>query len=295
MASAANGNTQTQQRGGFRPCIDIHDGRVKQIVGGSIDGKKEGVVKENFVSDMPSTYYAELYKQHGLPGGHVIKLGPGCEEPALAALRAWPGGLQIGGGVTAANAASYLDAGASHVIVTSYVFKDGRLDEDRLAEMVAAVGADRLVLDLSCRKKPGEGEAYYVVTDRWQKFTDLQVNEDTLAALGAHCAEFLVHGVDVEGFQQGFEKPLVELLGKHSPVPVTYAGGARSLADCAEVEMLGGGKVGLTIGSALDIFGRSNAIPVCTACACEWPCMLLNVLTHKITIHLHFCRRRSTV
>eukprot|EP01051_Picozoa_sp_SAG22_P003372 SAG22_NODE_163_length_16829_cov_9.946204_8_plen_326_part_00 len=257
-APTATGPAAALPFGGFRPCIDLHDGRVKQIVGGSINGDEEGQVEENFVSDKPSTHYAELYRQHELPAGHVIKLGPGCEEPALAALRAWPGGLQIGGGITAENAASYLEAGASHVIVTSYVFRDGKLDEARLAEMVGAVGADRLVLDLSCRKKlhaDGSVDGYYVVTDRWQTFTELRVEPETLTRLAEHCAEFLVHGVDVEGFSQGFERPLVELLGEHSPIPATYAGGARSLADCREVDVLGKGKVGLTIGSALDIFG----------------------------------------
>eukprot|EP01046_Picozoa_sp_COSAG06_P017086 COSAG06_NODE_1149_length_10484_cov_5.862706_6_plen_230_part_00 len=197
-------------------------------------------------------------KEHSLPGGHVIKLGDGNEEAALEALRAWPGGLQIGGGITPESASRYLEAGASHVIVTSYVFRDGKLDQERLDEMVAAAGGkERLVLDLSCRK--GVDGDYYVVTDRWQKFTSLRVDAPTLNSLAAYCDEFLVHGVDVEGLQTGLELPLLELLGAHAPIPVTYAGGARSLEDCETVARLGQGRVGLTIGSALDIFG--GALP----------------------------------
>ena len=165
--------------------------------------------------------------------------------------------MQIGGGITPESAGKYLEAGASHVIVTSYVFRDGELDQPRLDEMVAAVGKERLVLDLSCRK--GADGDYYVVTDRWQNFTSLRVDAPTLASLAAYCDEFLVHGVDVEGLQTGLELPLLELLGAHAPIPVTYAGGARSLEDCKTVARLGQGRVGLTIGSALDIFG--GALP----------------------------------
>lgn len=181
-------------------------------------------------------------------------LDPGNEELAKEALAAYPGGLQVGGGVNASNAQAWLEAGASHVIVTSYVFHDGELDAARLDEMVQAVGKDRLVLDLSCRKR--DDGVYYVVTDRWQKFTTLAVDERTLKSLGDRCAEFLVHGVDVEGMRLGVDADLVALLGNHAGgVPVTYAGGARSIADLDLVNDIGKGAVNLTIGSALDIFG----------------------------------------
>ena len=211
-------------------------------------------------SALLATYFAPLRsltsvcvrQNDGLVGGHVIMLGPGNTEAALEALAAYPGGLQVGGGVTPENAKHLLDAGASHVIVTSYVFRDGGLDQARLDEMVATVGKERLVLDLSCRSRDGK---YYVVTDRWQKFTDLEVNGEVLARLAGYCSEFLVHGVDVEGKQCGIMEDLVALLGEHATIPVTYAGGASAMADLERVREIGQGKVDLTIGSALDIFG----------------------------------------
>jgi phosphoribosylformimino-5-aminoimidazole carboxamide ribotide isomerase len=196
-----------------------------------------------------------LYQRDGLKGGHVIMLGPGNELEARSALGAYPGGLQVGGGITAGNAREYLDAGASHVIVTSWVFRDASLDEDRLAILVKAIGKERLVLDLSCRKK---GAEYYVVTDRWQKFTSLVVSAQTLEKLARSCAEFLVHAVDVEGLCQGIDQPLVTLLTRFSPLPVTYAGGAKSIEDLETVTGASHGRVDLTIGSALDIFGGSG-------------------------------------
>ena len=236
----------------FRPCIDLKNGQVVQIVGGSLrDEDQQGTVT-NFATDRDAAEYARLYQQDRLKGGHVIALGPGNQSAALAALRAYPGGLQMGGGITPANAGLYLDAGASHVIVTSYLFRDGVLDAARLAELVATVGRARLVIDLSCRRRDGD---YWVVTDRWQRFTELRVDAQTLAALADHCAEFLVHGVDVEGMRLGIEADLVALLGAHSPLPVTYAGGAKALADLDLVNDVGQGRVDLTIGSALDIFG----------------------------------------
>jgi len=236
----------------FRPCIDLREGKVVQIVGSTLETGPDAAVVTNFEAAEGAEVFARLYEQDQLAGGHVIQLGPGNNLSALVALRAYPGGLQVGGGITPENAAAYLDAGASHVIVTSYVFRDGQLDADALDRMVAAVGAPRLVLDLSCRSREG---SYFVVTDRWQAFTDLVVNEATLHALAEHCAEFLVHGVDVEGMRLGIETPLVELLGAGSPIPVTYAGGARSLDDLDLVDQVGVGRVDLTIGSALDIFG----------------------------------------
>lgn len=238
----------------FRPCIDLHEGRVKQIVGGTLSDQA-GAVRTNFVSDRPAAWFAELYKRDGLTGGHVIMLGPGNETAAREALAAYPGGLQIGGGITASNARDWLDAGASHVIVTSWVFKDGALNAERLRELVSLVGKKRLVLDLSCRKR---GEDYFVVTDRWQKFTVLKVNPETLAALAGSCDEFLVHAVDVEGLCRGVDMTLVGLLAASSPIPSTYAGGANSLKDLELVTEAGRGAVHLTIGSALDIFGGAG-------------------------------------
>lgn len=252
----------------FRPCIDLHGGKVKQIVGSTLTAASENgdnsaassidAVQENFVTDSPPSFFGELYMRDALPGGHVIMLGPGNEEAAMEALRSYPGGFHVGGGITPDNASRFLDAGASHVIVTSYVFRDGDLCWDNLGKMVNAVGKDRLVLDLSCRRKaPDSG--YFVVTDRWQKFTSLEVNSETLTMLAEHCAEFLVHGVDVEGLRCGMLDDLIALLAQHSPLPVTYAGGASSLQDLDRVKSIGLGKVHLTIGSALDIFGGDVA------------------------------------
>jgi len=233
----------------FRPCIDLHEGKVKQIVGGTLG---EAGLRTNFVSEKPAAWFAELYKRDGLVGGHVIQLGSGNETRARAALAAFPGGLHIGGGVNAQNARGWLDAGASHVIITSWVFREGRVDWVRIDELVKAVGKSRLVLDLSCRKR---GEDYFVVTDRWQKFTELAITPENLQKLAGSCAEFLVHAVDVEGLCRGIDRELVEKLGRWTPIPATYAGGANSVADLEDVTKLGRGKVDLTIGSALDIFG----------------------------------------
>ncbi|MCL4178470.1 MAG: phosphoribosylformimino-5-aminoimidazole carboxamide ribotide isomerase [Verrucomicrobia bacterium] len=234
----------------FRPCIDLHEGKVKQIVGGTLGAP--GELRTNFVSDRPAAWFADLYRRDGLHGGHVIMLGPGNEAPARQALAAYPGGLQVGGGITADNAGAWLDAGASHVIVTSWIFRDGQLDLDRLTRLSQQVGKQRLVLDLSCRKRD---DAYWVVTNRWQQFTGLSVTATTLAQLANYCAEFLVHAVDVEGLCRGVDLELVAQLAGGSPLPATYAGGARSLDDLIAVTTTGRGRVDLTIGSALDIFG----------------------------------------
>jgi phosphoribosylformimino-5-aminoimidazole carboxamide ribotide isomerase len=236
----------------FRPCIDLHEGRVKQIVGGSLD---TAALRTNFVSEKPGAWFAELYRRDGLKGGHVIMLGPGNETAALEALRAYPGGLQLGGGVNLDNASQYLDAGASHVIVTSWIFRDGRVEWDRLKELVARIGRERLVLDLSCRKRVGK---YYVVTDRWQKFTTVTVEAETLRLLSESCAEFLVHAVDVEGLCRGIDQELVANLAQWSPIPTTYAGGAKSIEDLEAVTKIGQNRIDLTIGSALDIFGGTG-------------------------------------
>ena len=233
----------------FRPCIDLHQGQVKQIVGGSLtdDG-----ADTNFVSTQDAAYYAKLYQQHQLTGGHVIALGPNNQQQVLQALAAYPNGLQFGGGVNLENAAGYLAAGASHIIVTSYLFENGEFSWPRLEAIKAEVGAERLVLDLSCRQT---NNGWMIATDRWQTITNTPVNQKTIAELEQHCAEFLVHAADVEGLQAGIDKDLVNLLGNCCTVPTTYAGGARSVADLELVESLSNGKIDLTIGSALDIFG----------------------------------------
>lgn len=227
---------------------------MKQLVGGSLSGSPEDL-KTNFVSDRPAAWYAELYQRDGLAGGHVIKLGPGNDEAARSALSAYPKGLQLGGGVNADNARSWLDAGASHVIVTSWVFRQGNVDWERLEGLVRVTGRERLVLDLSCRKR---GEDYLVVTDRWQKFTNVAIGADSLRRFAEFAAEFLVHAVDVEGLCQGIDLELVRKLAQWSPIPVTYAGGAKSLEDLETVTRAGKGRVDLTIGSALDIFGGTG-------------------------------------
>jgi phosphoribosylformimino-5-aminoimidazole carboxamide ribotide isomerase len=230
----------------------LHNGKVVQIVGGSLDERNTGNLRTNFSTNRAPSDYAALYRDSDMPGGHVISLGTGNQDAALSALRAWQGGMQYGGGVNPQNASLFLEAGASHVIVTSFVFSGGRIDYGKLAKLVTVVGRDRLVLDLSCRKRDGE---FYVVTDRWQQFTDEKVDATLLHKLADSCAEFLVHGVDVEGLRQGIQEELIELLGEHSPHPVTYAGGVHELADLDRVKKLGNGRVDLTIGSALDIFG----------------------------------------
>ncbi|HUZ08167.1 MAG TPA: phosphoribosylformimino-5-aminoimidazole carboxamide ribotide isomerase [Candidatus Paceibacterota bacterium] len=237
----------------FRPCIDLHEGKVKQIVGGTLGAP--GDLRTNFVSEKPAAWFAELYKRDNLRGGHVIMLGAGNENAARSALAVFPGGLQIGGGINSANARGWLDAGASHVIITSWVFREGRVDWERLGELVKTTGKEKLVVDLSCRKR---GEDYFVVTDRWQKFTELVVNEEALKKLSEFCSEFLVHAVDVEGLCRGIDGKLVEMIGQWTPIPATYAGGANSISDLETVTKLGKGKVNLTIGSALDIFGGSG-------------------------------------
>jgi phosphoribosylformimino-5-aminoimidazole carboxamide ribotide isomerase len=237
----------------FRPCIDLHEGKVKQIVGGTLDAPEN--LRTNFISEKPARWFAELYKRDNLFGGHVVMLGTGNENEARSALTAFPGGLQIGGGINSQNAREWLDAGASRVIVTSWVFRDGKVDWERLGELVKAIGKEKLVLDLSCRKR---GENYFVVTDRWQKFTELVIAEETLKKFSDYCAEFLIHAVDVEGLCRGIDRELVKNLGQWMPIPTTYAGGANSISDLEEVTKLGNGKIDLTIGSALDIFGGSG-------------------------------------
>jgi phosphoribosylformimino-5-aminoimidazole carboxamide ribotide isomerase len=239
----------------FRPCIDLHDGKVKQIVGSTLQDRGAGP-KENFVSDQSPAWFANKYREDGLGGGHVIMLGGGNEEAALQALSAYPGGMQIGGGIKAANALKYLEAGASHVIVTSAIFDaEGRFQEKDLEAIARTVGTDRLVLDLSCKAVDG---GWRVAMNRWQLLTDLTVDESAFERLSPYCAEFLIHAVDVEGKCEGIDKELVVQLARWCGLPMTYAGGARSLDDLALVDRLSGGKVDVTIGSALDIFGGTG-------------------------------------
>lgn len=239
----------------FRPCIDLHQGVVKQIVGSTLSDANDEAVVVNFAAAQPSSHFARLYRADGLVGGHVVMLGPGSEEAATEALAAWPGGLQVGGGITDENARLWLNRGAAAVIVTSYVFRDGRVDFDRLERMVDRVGRNRLVLDLSCRRR---ADQYFIVTDRWQKYTEVTVDERSLSMLSRYCFEFLVHGVDVEGLCSGVEEDLVELLALHSPIPTTYAGGIGSMDDFLKVQRLGQNRLDATVGSALDLFGGNG-------------------------------------
>lgn len=245
----------------FRPCIDIHNGKVKQIVGGSLQDAGD-YARENFVSEKPSSWYAEMFRRDGLIGGHVILLN-GKDSPhfeatraaAAEALAAYPGGLMVGGGINAENAASWLDAGASHVIVTSYVFRDGRINMDNLRALTENAGREHVVLDLSCRKRDG---LYYICTDRWQKFTDTALSPALLRELSAYSDEFLVHGIDVEGKGNGFDRELVRLLADfaaENETPVTYAGGIRDMDSLRELSRLGSSRIHATVGSALDIYG----------------------------------------
>ncbi len=246
----------------FRPCIDIHNGKVKQIVGGSL--KDAGnLATENFVATQDAAFYAKLYKDAGIKGGHIILLNAvdseyyqATKEQALLALRNYPGGLQVGGGITPGNAKEFLDAGASHVIVTSYVFKDGRIHYERLMELVNAVGKEHLVLDISCKKTD---KGYVVVTDRWQKMTDELVTKELMDKLSEYCDEFLVHAVDVEGKAEGIEKELAAMLGEWQGKPITYAGGVHSYEDLDLLKKLGREHVNVTVGSALDLFGGKLA------------------------------------
>lgn len=242
----------------FRPCIDIHNGKVKQIVGGSL--KDEGnQAQENFVATQDAAFFAKFYQKYGIKGGHIILLNPIGSEyyndtkaQAVSALKSYPGGMQIGGGITAENAAEFLSAGASHVIVTSYVFKNGQIYYENLERLVKETGREHLVLDLSCRKRE---DGYYIVTDRWQKFTEERVTEELLERLSTYADEFLVHAVDVEGKAAGIEKELAVLLGKWRKIPITYAGGVGSMEDLLELKELGKDRLNVTVGSALDLFG----------------------------------------
>jgi phosphoribosylformimino-5-aminoimidazole carboxamide ribotide isomerase len=235
----------------FRPCIDLHQGKVKQIVGGTLSDNGEGL-RTNFVSDHDAAWFAKLYETDGLKGGHIIMLGTGNEKEALSALRAWPGGMQVGGGLDETNILPYLEAGASHVIVTSWLFPGGVLSLDRLRRISALAGKDRLVVDLSCRRRE---DGWFVAINRWQTRTHVRIEPALLEAVSAYCSEFLIHAADVEGRQLGVEWELVDVLAEASPIPITYAGGARDLSDLERMHERSAGRLDLSIGSALDIFG----------------------------------------
>ncbi len=293
---ASSSTSAPRRRSLFRPCIDLHDGLVKQIVGGTLrDANSEALaavgssssssssskpadeLRTNHTSTLPPSHFAELYRRHGLQGAHVIKLGPNNDRAAREALSAWPGGLQVGGGLNASNAAAWLDgtadapeAKASKVIVTSHLFPACRFSHELLRAMErAAGGRERLVVDISCRKRAdAAGEAqrearWVVAMNKWQDLTDLCVNPASLALLAAHCSEFLIHAADVEGLCQGIDEELVRALTewmqpiwKERPdFVVTYAGGARHLGDMQLVDEISHGRIDVTFGSALDIFG----------------------------------------
>ena len=239
----------------FRPCIDLHGGQVKQIVGGSLRDEGAGP-EENFVSEERPSWFAEKFREDGLVGGHVIMLGKGNEDAAREALRAWPGGMQVGGGIRAENASQWLDAGASHVIVTSALFDaEGRFLQNELNAIVDEIGRERLVIDLSCRRV---GNGWKVTMNRWQTMTELEVTPETLDGLLPFCSEFLIHAADVEGLCGGVDEDLVRMLGEWGKCPVTYAGGAASMEDVMLVDKVGKGLVDVTVGSALDLFGGTG-------------------------------------
>lgn len=235
----------------FRPCIDLHNGKVKQIVGSSLSDNNSEVV-ENFSTDKSPAEFAKLYKKDNLSGGHIIKLGGGNDEAAKLALGEWENGMQIGGGINAENAKFWLDCGASHIIVTSFVFSDGKINLQNLEKLRSEIGKERIVLDLSCKKRETD---YFICTDRWQKFTEEKISPKMLDFLADYCDEYLIHAADVEGKKQGADLELVELLAKHSPIPTTYAGGISTIAELKEFQTAGLNKINFTIGSALDIFG----------------------------------------
>ncbi|KAH6850157.1 phosphoribosylformimino-5-aminoimidazole carboxamide ribotide isomerase [Chaetomium sp. MPI-CAGE-AT-0009] len=242
----------------FRPCIDLHAGEVKQIVGGTLDSKTSSL-QTNFVSPHPPAHFAKLYRDNALTGAHVIMLGPGNQDAARESLAAWPGALQVGGGINDSNAKEWIDAGAEKIIITSYLFPNGTFSQPRLDSVLAALDGDKskLVIDLSCRRHGGE-DRWFVAMDKWQTITDMEVNQESILRLEPYCSEFLIHAADNEGLQGGVDEALVARLAEWCSIPVTYAGGGRHLDDLERVKRLSGGRVDLTIGSALDCFGGSG-------------------------------------
>ncbi|WWC85349.1 phosphoribosylformimino-5-aminoimidazole carboxamide ribotide isomerase [Kwoniella dendrophila CBS 6074] len=253
MSSSSSSNRRHSQ---FRPCIDLHQGVVKQIVGGTLDLTDTGLSgegpKENFVAEHPPSYFANLYKSNKLIGGHIIKLGPNNDEAAKEALSTWENGMQVGGGINEDNAQEWLDLGAEKVIVTSYLFPSGKFDESRLKRLSEKVGKDKLVVDISCRKREN---GWIVAMNGWKTLTDMNVNQDSIRQIEQYCSELLIHAADVEGLCQGIDEELVTKLGEWVTIPTTYAGGAKDISDLDLVDRLSNGKVDLTFGSSLDIFG----------------------------------------
>lgn len=242
----------------FRPCIDIHNGKVKQIVGASLQDEGD-IAVENFVSERDADFFADFYAEKGQTGGHVIMLNSvdseyyeATKEQAIKALHAYPNGLQIGGGINASNAAYFISEGASHVIVTSFAFSNGVINYDNLEALKAAVGAEHIVLDISCKKK---GDDYFVVTDRWQNFTDEKIDMELLSKLSEYADEFLIHAAHVEGKEAGIDEELIELLSEWDGIPITYAGGIADYDDIIDIRNISRGRINVTIGSALDLFG----------------------------------------
>ncbi len=242
----------------FRPCIDIHNGKVKQIVGSTLQDEGN-LAKENFVSEKGADYYAALYREYGLSGGHIILLNSrdseyyeATKKEALKGLAAYPGGIQIGGGITDENAGFFLNNGASHVIVTSYLFENDSLSFARLRKLVEEAGREHIVIDLSCRRFE---DGYHIMTNRWQTKTETVLDETLLNTLTDYCDEFLIHAVDVEGFGKGIESTLVESLRSYGGRPITYAGGVHSYEDLVKLKTAGEGRIHVTVGSALDLFG----------------------------------------
>lgn len=244
----------------FRPCIDLHQGEVKQIVGGTLKDDSSGP-QENFVSSRPSTWFATRYREDRLTGGHVIKLGPGNDQAAKEALAAYPSGLQIGGGITPDNAMEWIDAGASHVIVTSWIFdSNGKLSEEKLKQLVKVVGKNRIVIDLSCRRVDSldQEPAWRVAMNRWQTITELPITTASLDRLAEFADEFLIHAADVEGLCQGIDADLASRIGGWGKLPITYAGGVASMDDLNLIRDASSGRLDVTVGSALDLFGGNQ-------------------------------------
>ncbi|KAJ2971576.1 hypothetical protein NUW58_g9377 [Xylaria curta] len=205
-------------------------------------------------------------------------LGPGNDGAAREALAAWPRHLQVGGGINDKNAALWIENGASKVIITSFLFPDGKFSQERLDAVLTALGGDKnkLVIDLSCRRQ--DDDRWFVAMDKWQTITDMEITqgefnifrfsmyhladeavcEESIRSLEPYCSEFLIHAADNEGLQKGVDERLVEKLAAWCAIPVTYAGGGRNLDDLELVKRLSHGRVDLTIGSALDCFGGSG-------------------------------------
>lgn len=242
----------------FRPCIDIHNGKVKQIVGSSLRDAND-YAKENFVSEKGADFFADLYKEKNLKGGHVILLNSkdsefyeATKEEALRALEAFPKGLGVGGGITDENAGEFLHAGASHVIVTSYLFEDGRLSKEKMEKLRDVAGREHIVFDLSVKRFE---DGYHIMSNRWQVKTDEVLTPKLLKKLEGYCDEYLIHAVDVEGNNNGIETTLVEELSEYEGNAVTYAGGIHSYEDIEILRKAGKGRIHFTVGSALDLFG----------------------------------------